>query len=39
LPIDFPLNEKSKYVNLGDWLRYNSYAEFDGEALLLKYDA
>lgn len=39
LPIDFPLNEKSKYVNLGDWLRYNSYAEFDGEALLLKYNA
>lgn len=39
LPIDFSLNEKSKYVNLGDWLRYSSYAEFDGEALLLKYDA
>jgi UDP-2,3-diacylglucosamine hydrolase len=39
LPIDFTLNEKSRYINLGDWLRYNSYAEFDGETVSLKYDA
>ena len=39
LPIDFKLNEKSRYINLGDWLRYNSYAEFDGETVSLKYDA
>ncbi|MFN6375081.1 MAG: UDP-2,3-diacylglucosamine diphosphatase [Chitinophagia bacterium] len=37
LPIDFPLNEKSRYINLGDWLKYNSYAQFDGEGLSLKY--
>lgn len=37
LPIDFMLNEKSRYVNLGDWLKYDSYAEFDGDNLCLKY--
>jgi UDP-2,3-diacylglucosamine hydrolase len=37
LPIDFQLNEQSRYINLGDWIKYNSYAEFDGEQLLLKY--
>jgi hypothetical protein len=37
LPIDFQLNEHSRYINLGDWIKYNSYAEFDGSELLLKY--
>ncbi len=37
LPLDFPLNDKSRYVNLGDWIRYDSYAVFDGESLVLKY--
>ena len=37
LPIDFMLNDKSRYINLGDWIRYNSYAVFDGEQLELKY--
>ena len=37
LPIDFLLNDKSRYINLGDWIRYNSYAVFDGEQLELKY--
>lgn len=37
LPIDFQLNEHSRYINLGDWIKYNSYAEFDGNQLLLKY--
>jgi UDP-2,3-diacylglucosamine hydrolase len=27
----------SRYINLGDWLDYNSYAEWDGEKLELKY--
>jgi UDP-2,3-diacylglucosamine hydrolase len=36
LPIDFTLNEKSRYVNLGDWIKYNSYAVFDGITLHLK---
>jgi UDP-2,3-diacylglucosamine hydrolase len=37
LPINFSLNEESQYINLGDWIRYNSYAVFDGKTLELKY--
>jgi len=37
LPIDFKLNEKSRYINLGDWIKYYSYAVFDGQNLELKY--
>jgi len=37
LPIDTNLNGGSRYVNLGDWIKYNSYAVFDGEQLSLKY--
>lgn len=37
LPIDFQLKEDSRYINLGDWIKYNSYAEFDGTDIQLKY--
>lgn len=37
LALDYKLNDKSRYINLGDWIRYNSYAEFDGNQLELKY--
>jgi UDP-2,3-diacylglucosamine hydrolase len=37
LPLDIKLSEKSRYVNLGEWVNYNSYAVFDGEKLELKY--
>jgi UDP-2,3-diacylglucosamine hydrolase len=38
LPIDFTLkNEKSRYINLGDWIDYNSYAVFDGNKLELRF--
>ncbi len=38
LPIDFTLsNGHSRYINLGDWLEYNSYAVFDGQTLELKF--
>jgi len=37
LPLDLQLNEKSRYVNLGEWLSYNSYAVFDGNELCLNY--
>jgi UDP-2,3-diacylglucosamine hydrolase len=37
LPIDFNLPGNSRYINLGDWIRYNSYATFDGVNLHLKY--
>jgi UDP-2,3-diacylglucosamine hydrolase len=37
LPLDITLNEKSKYINLGDWIQYFTYAVFDGENLSLAY--
>ena len=37
LPLDITLNEKSRYINLGDWIKYFSYAVFDGKNLLLEY--
>lgn len=37
LPIDYRLNEASRYINLGDWIVYNSYAVFDGVEMELKY--
>lgn len=37
LPLDIQLNDKSRYVNLGEWVNYRSYAVFDGEKLELKY--
>jgi UDP-2,3-diacylglucosamine hydrolase len=36
LPIDFTLSPNSRYLNLGDWIRYFTYAVFDGEKLELK---
>ncbi|MBS1947430.1 MAG: UDP-2,3-diacylglucosamine diphosphatase [Bacteroidetes bacterium] len=35
LPIDFSLGNDTRYINLGDWIRYYTYAEFDGEKLEL----
>ena len=37
LPLDIRLSDKSQYVNLGEWMNYNSYAVFDGQELRLKY--
>jgi len=37
IAIEYPLPQNSLYVNLGDWLQFDSYAEFDGEKLQLKY--
>ena len=36
LPINYKINESSKYINLGDWIKYNTYAEFDGTNLELR---
>ncbi|MBO9633926.1 MAG: UDP-2,3-diacylglucosamine diphosphatase [Chitinophagaceae bacterium] len=36
LPIDYTLNDgKSRYINLGDWIRYFTYAVFDGKEMHL----
>jgi UDP-2,3-diacylglucosamine hydrolase len=38
LPIDYLLsNQHSRYINLGEWLNYNSYAVFDGNSLTIKF--
>ncbi|MGZ3750468.1 MAG: UDP-2,3-diacylglucosamine diphosphatase [Mucilaginibacter sp.] len=36
-PLDIQLDEKSHYINLGEWVGPSSYGEFDGEKLSLKY--
>ena len=36
LPMEFRLNETSKYINLGDWITNFTYAVFDGNSLELK---
>ena len=36
LPIEIPLNEKAKYVKLGDWIRSYTYGVFDGKKFELK---
>lgn len=37
LPIDVKLGDNSRYINLGEWIKYDSYAVFDGEDLQLLY--
>lgn len=37
LPIDIELPGDSRYINLGEWIKYYSYAVFDGENLSLEY--
>ncbi|CAN5710293.1 UDP-2,3-diacylglucosamine diphosphatase [soil metagenome] len=37
LPIDFALSDTSRYINLGEWMNYSSYAVFDGENVEIKY--
>lgn len=36
LPMDLPLNKKTRYINLGDWITNFTYAVFDGEKMELK---
>jgi len=35
-PLDLKLSDKSRYINLGDWIRNFTYAEFNGTDLTLK---
>ncbi|HUC79375.1 MAG TPA: hypothetical protein VMR70_00610, partial [Flavisolibacter sp.] len=30
LPIDYRLSTESRYINLGEWMNYQTYAVFDG---------
>jgi UDP-2,3-diacylglucosamine hydrolase len=36
LPLDLEVDGKARYINLGEWINYNTYAVFDGENLALK---
>ncbi len=36
VPIDYPLNLQSRYINLGDWINKFTYAEFNGTDVELK---
>jgi len=36
LPLDLKLNEQSRYINLGEWVHFNTYAVYDGQKVELK---
>lgn len=36
LPLEIDIASNSKYVNLGDWITYYTYGEFDGSSFALK---
>jgi UDP-2,3-diacylglucosamine hydrolase len=36
LPLDLKVNETSRYINLGEWVNFNTYAEYDGKNVMLK---
>jgi len=36
LPLNMKIGEKSTYINLGEWIKHNTYAVFDGEKMELK---
>ncbi|MBK9425384.1 MAG: UDP-2,3-diacylglucosamine diphosphatase [Bacteroidetes bacterium] len=39
LPLDIRLGDTSRYINLGEWINYNTYAVYDGKELqLLKFE-
>jgi UDP-2,3-diacylglucosamine hydrolase len=36
LPLDIKINETSRYINLGEWVNFTTYAEYDGKNMQLK---
>jgi len=36
LPLEIPINENAKYINLGDWVSYFTYGVFENNAFELK---
>ena len=37
LPLNIKVNEHAQYINLGEWINYDSYAVYDGKRVALKY--
>ncbi len=36
LPLDLKVGERSRYINIGEWVHYNTYAVYDGAQVELK---
>ena len=36
LPIDFRLTDNSRYINLGDWIHFFTYAALDGHEMIVR---
>lgn len=36
LPLDLDVGEHSRYINLGEWVNFNTYAVYDGKDVALK---
>jgi UDP-2,3-diacylglucosamine hydrolase len=36
LPIDYRLSNNSRYINLGEWINFSTYAVFDGQDMELR---
>jgi UDP-2,3-diacylglucosamine hydrolase len=36
LPLDLNVGNNSRYINLGEWVHFNTYAEYDGQQVYLK---
>ncbi len=36
LPLDLKINDNSRYINLGEWVHFDTYAVYDGKNVALK---
>lgn len=36
LPLDLKISEQSRYINLGEWVHFNTYAVYDGDKVEIK---
>ncbi len=36
LPLDLKVNDNSRYINLGEWVNFNTYAVFNGQSVALR---
>jgi UDP-2,3-diacylglucosamine hydrolase len=36
LPLDLAIDDRSRYINVGEWVHFNTYAVYDGKAVELK---
>jgi UDP-2,3-diacylglucosamine hydrolase len=36
LPLDLKVNDQSRYINIGEWVHFNTYAVYDGKTTELK---